>query len=200
MGNQSAKSAEPSLKVHPKKLDKQTEFKIPAKTTTLQNQKQEVNLNQAPANKKIVFNAEGATSKKAINNGEIAKVNRNTSKSTNQDQSKGVNETNNAKTTIATPQQQQNKKIVFDAEYLEESRKKNAAINEATKGQESSSSGEPWYKLLIRPDAPWYHQGKKLKPVDKTPSPEEIRKCEIEGQKYLEEDTANYIKGKKINP
>jgi len=80
----------------------------------------------------------------------------------------------------------QNKKIVFDESYI---------VNSA-----DSAGGAPdkeaWYNLLIRPDQAWYQQGKKLKADGAPASPEEIKKCEDEARRYLEEDTVNFQKGK----
>lgn len=79
----------------------------------------------------------------------------------------------------------QNKKIVFDESYI---------VNSS-----DSAGGAPdkeaWYNLLIRPDLAWYQQGKKLKADGAPASPEEIKKCEDEARRYLEEDTANFQKG-----
>ena len=78
----------------------------------------------------------------------------------------------------------QNKKIVFDESYIVGDQ----AIPDKTKD-------EDWYNLLIRPDSAWYQQGKKLKSDGSEPSPDDVRKCEAEGKRYLEEDTANFMKG-----
>ena len=82
----------------------------------------------------------------------------------------------------------QNKKIVFDESYI---------VNSEDPAAEDKE--DAWYQLLIRPDQPWYQQGKKLKADSSTPSPEEVKKCEEEGRRYLEEDTVNYQRGLLFN-
>lgn len=89
---------------------------------------------------------------------------------------------------IGSSQKPQNKKIVFDEEYLVKSSNLSKVANNP------SSNQEAWYNLLIKPDVAWYLQDKAFKSHD-TPSAEVIRKCEEEGKMYLEEDTLNYEKG-----
>ena len=78
----------------------------------------------------------------------------------------------------------QNKKIVFDESYIV-----------GDQPLPNTSKDEAWYNLLISPDKPWYQQGKKLKSDGSEPSTEDVSKCEAEGKRYLDEDTANFMKG-----
>lgn len=78
----------------------------------------------------------------------------------------------------------QNKKIVFDESYIV-----------GDQPLPDTGKDEAWYNLLISPDKPWFQQGKKLKSEGSEPSPEEVSKCEAEGKRYLDEDTANFLKG-----
>ena len=78
----------------------------------------------------------------------------------------------------------QNKKIVFDESYIV-----------GDQPLPDTGKDEAWYNLLISPDKPWFQQGKKLKSDGSEPSPEEVSKCEAEGKRYLDEDTANFLKG-----
>lgn len=92
---------------------------------------------------------------------------------------------------IGSSQKPQNKKIVFDEDYLVKS------SNASKVGNNPSGNQEAWYNLLIKPDVAWYLQDKAFKSQD-TPSPEFVRKCEEEGKMYFEEDTLNYEKGNKF--
>lgn len=152
--------------------------------------KEEVAFNQKPQNKKIMFGSED-NQQRTKNIPDKSKVNGSVKTTKNKDETKTVNTAANGNSATGA---QQNKKIVFDPDYLEKSRQKNTPKNESKKQQDSTE--DSWYKLLIRPDMPWYHQGKKLKSDDTSASPEDVRKCEIEGQRYLEDDSANFMKGK----
>ena len=123
--------------------------------------------NQPAQNKKIIFDKSyiGNNSKREENNGNLPT---------------GI---------IQNPQ---NKKVIFDEEYIVNS--SNNSGTGANLQTNSSESKESWYHLLIKPDIPWYQQDKTLNAVQDV-STEEVKKCEEEGKRYLEEDTTNYQKG-----
>lgn len=85
----------------------------------------------------------------------------------------------------------QNKKVIFDEDYILKSSNSSGLENNPME-----TDNQEWYNLLIKPDVVWYQQGRKDLPDPKEqPSAEEVRKCEEEGKKYLEEDTVNFQRG-----
>ena len=137
-----------------------------------------INLNQTKQNKKLVFDDAGNPSKKEV--------------SINFDQPK------------------QNKKIVFDESYLVGPSKDPAAATASAKSNplkngksqpinfDKAKDGTAWYNLKIKPDVPWYQQGKKLKTGSPITSTDERSKLEEEGRKLLEEDSFNFKKGRTL--
>ena len=126
-------------------------------------------------------------------------------------------------TNIAT-HQPQNKKIVFDEEYINTKSNQDAEgkstvnsehqpqnkkivfdeeyiVNSSNTSGHGVNSGKnetskgSWFNLLIKPDMPWYQQDKALESSAAEFSAEEIRRCEIQGKNNLEEDVVNYQKG-----
>lgn len=106
--------------------------------------------------------------------------------------SNSVREESHGKQSTGIVQNPQNKKVIFDEEYIVNS--SNNLGTGANLQANSSESKESWYHLLIKPDMPWYQQDKTLNTMPEASS-EEIKKCEEEGKRYLEEDTVNYQKG-----
>ena len=98
----------------------------------------------------------------------------------------------------------QNKKIVFDDSLIVNSTEfvPGATAAKGEKPQAFSQKkvqipkdGSAWFNLKIKPDAPWYTQGKRLKAGPALSSTDERTKLEEEGKKLLEEDIFNFKKG-----
>lgn len=149
-------------------IDKTSASPHPKKETAMKN-------NQPKQNKKVVFDEAGNPVAKEI--------------PTSNDQPK------------------QNKRIIFDQSYLVNSSKNDATADSSSQPNsfksgkpqqinfEKAKDGTAWYNLKIKPDVPWYQQGKKIKAGAPIASTDERTKIEEEGKKLLEEDAFNFKKG-----
>ena len=141
-------------------------------TLSYTNKEASINLNQPKQNKKVVFDEAG---------------NPHTKKDA----------------PINIDQPKQNKRIVFDNSYLVNSSTEPDSSEKSFKNGkpqqinfDKAKEGTAWYNLKIKPDVPWYQQGKKLKAGPPINSTDERSKLEEEGRKLLEEDSFNFKKGK----